>query len=147
MADRRGVAGHGDDRRDRLFGNCLSPSAVGVVRKRQSRRRDSRRPGRSGKRTPASAANDFPESLVNAHPAPGWQFWHEANWHSFLEQSYGFINGVGVIVGMAFLVRRIGPLRTTRPSGNYWPEIVAVTLGVPALLYVNLVKNVADWTA
>ena len=29
---------------------------------------------------------------------------------------------------------------------QYWPEIVALSLVVPALLYVNLVKNIADWT-
>ncbi len=58
-----------------------------------------------------SSAYVFPAILLNVKPAPGWQFWHEANWHSFLEQSYGFVNGVGVIVGMGLLVRR------TRPPG------------------------------
>jgi len=92
-----------------------------------------------------SSANEFPAILVNVKPAPGWQLWHEANWHSFLEQSYGFVNGVGVIVGMGLLARRIGPL-DNQAKRQYWPEIVALTVVLPVLLYVNLVKNVADWT-
>ncbi len=53
-----------------------------------------------------TSAPIFPEFFLNTHPAPGWQFWQAANWHSFLEQSYGFINGIGVIVAMALLVNR-----------------------------------------
>jgi hypothetical protein len=94
---------------------------------------------------PGSSANDFPEFLVNVKPSPAWQFWHAANWHSFLEQSYGFVNGIGVIVGMALLLRRIGPL-SNQAKRHYWTEIVALTLALPVLLYVNMVKNVADWT-
>ena len=92
-----------------------------------------------------TSANVFPEFLLNAHPAPGWQFWQSANWHSFLEQSYGFINGIGVIVAMALLSSRTESLEN-ETKRQYWPEIVALSLVVPALLYVNLVKNIADWT-
>jgi hypothetical protein len=95
--------------------------------------------------THASSLGVFPELLVNAKTAPAWHFWQSGNWHSLLEQSYGFVNGVGVIVGMGFLVRRIGPLEN-QGKRRYWPEIVALTLVLPALVYANLVKNVADWT-
>jgi hypothetical protein len=88
---------------------------------------------------------DLPASLVGLGSQESWQFWQSANWHSFLEQSYGFVNGVGVIAAMALLVRRIGPLDDDEPRQR-WTEIVAVTLVLPALIYVNLVKNVADWT-
>lgn len=103
----------------------------------------------------SSAANVFPEVLVNVNPAPGWQFWHEANWHSFLEQTYGFVNGVAVIVGLALIASRTGSLNgetadlqnTQNDAGRQrWTEIVAMTIVVPGLLYVNLIKNVADWT-
>ena len=93
----------------------------------------------------ASSAKVFPELLVNVHSAPGWQFWHETNWHSFLEQSYGFVNGIGVIVGMALIARRIGPLEN-KAERKHWPEIIALTVVLPALLYLNMVKNIADWT-
>jgi hypothetical protein len=87
----------------------------------------------------------LPEFLVNVQPAANWRFWHETNWHSFLEQTYGFVNGVGLIVGMAFLVRRMNPLEN-ETERRYWTEIVAVTVAVPALVYLNMVKNIADWT-
>ena len=87
----------------------------------------------------------FPAVLLDAHPAAGWKFWHETNWHSFLEQSYGFVNGVGLIVGMAFLARRTDAL-DNRSERHYWTEIVAVTVAVPALLYLNMVRNIAEWT-
>jgi hypothetical protein len=79
------------------------------------------------------------------HPAPEWQFWHETKWHSFLEQAYGFVNGIGLIVGMAFLARRTDAL-DNQAERRYWTEIVAVTVAVPALVYLNMVKNIADWT-
>jgi hypothetical protein len=88
----------------------------------------------------------LPGYLVNVRPAPEWQFWHETNWHSFLEQAYGFVNGVGLIVGMAFLARRMNALKDDQTERHYWTEIVAVTVAVPALLYLNMVKNIADWT-
>lgn len=89
--------------------------------------------------------NAFPEFFTNVRPAAGWQFWHETNWHSFLEQTYGFVNGVGLIVGMAFLARRADAL-DNHAQRSYWTEIVAVTVAVPALLYLNMVRNIADWT-
>ena len=91
------------------------------------------------------AGPSFPDFLVHAKPVPAWQFWHEANWHSFLEQSYGFVNGVGVVIGLGVVARHLGPAEN-QDKRQYWPEIVALTLALPALLYVNLVKNVADWT-
>jgi hypothetical protein len=93
----------------------------------------------------ASSASVIPDLLVNVHSAPRWQFWHETNWHSFLEQSYGFVNGIGVIVGMALIVPRIG-LLDNQDERKHWPEIMALTVALPALLYLNMVKNVADWT-
>jgi hypothetical protein len=90
-------------------------------------------------------ANLFSAALLNAHPAAEWKFWHETNWHSFLEQTYGFVNGVGLIVGMAVLARRTDAL-DNRSERRYWTEIVAVAVAVPALLYLNMVRNVADWT-
>jgi hypothetical protein len=91
------------------------------------------------------SSNVFPEFLLKAQPAPAWQFWQQANWHSFLEQTYGFINGIGLIVAMALLVCRTEPLEN-EAKRKYWPEIVALSLVLPALLYVNLVRNVGVWT-
>jgi hypothetical protein len=73
-----------------------------------------------------------------------WAHWQSANWHSFLEQSYGFVNGIGVVLAMAYLIRRAGPLDDTAPR-RPWTEVVAVVLALPMLTYVNIVKNLADW--
>lgn len=74
-----------------------------------------------------------------------FRHWKSANWHSFLEQSYGFVNGLAVVIAMAFLIRYPSP-ESERTHRLHWPEIVAITVTLPALLYVNMVKNVRDWT-
>ncbi len=90
-------------------------------------------------------------SLGNPHleadPAvvASWKHWQSANWHSFLEQTYGFINGLGIALVMGLLARRNPPLDDQAPRQR-WTEVLAVTLSLPLLAYVNLVKNVNDWT-
>jgi len=86
-----------------------------------------------------------PDFVANVQPGAAWQFWQKANWHSFLEQSYGFVNGIGVIAALALLVRRTGPLNN-EVKRQYWTEIVAVTLALPLVLYANMIRNVSDWT-
>jgi hypothetical protein len=70
----------------------------------------------------------------------GW----ETNWHSVLEQTYGFINGVGLGLAMLVLARRSPALpdagRMDRASTNY--SLVFVLL---IITYVNLRKNPAVW--
>ncbi|HEY4310354.1 MAG TPA: hypothetical protein VGN12_12960 [Pirellulales bacterium] len=75
-----------------------------------------------------------------------WNHWQSANWHSFLEQSYGFVNGIGIAVAMGLLATRLGVCDNAAPRRR-WTELVALLFVVPWLLYENLVKNVADWTA
>ncbi len=75
-----------------------------------------------------------------------WVHYHSANWHSFLEQSYGFVNGIAVVIALALLLRRLGPLNDEAPRRR-WPEIIAIVLSLPALLYVNMIKNVNDWAS
>lgn len=74
-----------------------------------------------------------------------WTHFRSQNWHSFLEQSYGFVNGLGVVLAMALLVTRVPPLNDEAPRRR-WTEIVAITFALPALTYVNMVKNIPDWT-
>lgn len=75
-----------------------------------------------------------------------WKHWQSANWHSFLEQSYGFVNGIGVAVALGLLLRRCGPLDDTAPRRR-WTELAAIAFVVPVMLYYNMVKNVDDWTS
>jgi hypothetical protein len=86
-----------------------------------------------------------PQQILAAQPIHHWEFWLSANWHSFLEQSYGFVNGLAVGAAMAVLWRRIGRCDDSAQR-EYWTEILAVMTVVPVLMWVNLEKNVVDWT-
>ncbi|HXY34368.1 MAG TPA: hypothetical protein VEI07_09080 [Planctomycetaceae bacterium] len=94
-----------------------------------------------------SVANaPVPADVLGAQPVHHWEFWLSANWHSFLEQSYGFVNGLAVAAAMAVLLRRLGRSEESGPR-EYWTEIVAVTFVGPMLMWVNLQKDVGDWTS
>ncbi|HET6323460.1 MAG TPA: hypothetical protein VFG04_02075 [Planctomycetaceae bacterium] len=88
----------------------------------------------------------FPPQILAAQPVHQWEFWLSANWHSFLEQSYGFMNGLAVVAAMAVLSRRLGRCDDSAPR-EYWTEVLAVVIVIPVLMWVNLEKNVVDWTS
>lgn len=89
-----------------------------------------------------------PESNAFKTITDNWSSWQQQNWHSYLEQSYGFVNGIAILVALGFLATRI-PVHTDPPkpdSGNgKWTLGVAVVFVWLAVPYVNLVKNVDDW--
>jgi hypothetical protein len=87
----------------------------------------------------------IPKDVLAAQPLHQWEFWLSTNWHSFLEQTYGFVNGLAVAVAMAVLLRRLGQFDDNAPR-EYWTEILAVAITLPALMWVNLQKDVGDWT-
>lgn len=74
---------------------------------------------------------------------------YETNWHSILEQTYGLFNGIGIAVAMLGLAHRVGPLDSEEGRDDRlvrWTKPLAlafVLLGIP---YLNLRKNVTDWT-
>jgi hypothetical protein len=73
-----------------------------------------------------------------------WQHWQAANWHSFLEQTYGFSNGIAICIAMAMLARRAGPTAWDRDLRR-WTEVAAVAFVLFLVLYVNIYKNVAEF--
>jgi hypothetical protein len=81
-----------------------------------------------------------PLLLSETFGAGTWQ----TNWHSILEQSYGFLNGIGIAVAMAYLARRL-PRTSDQPRLRPWTEIAAVAFVLVAITYVNIVKNVSNW--
>ncbi len=81
--------------------------------------------------------------LVLVHPEFQRRvFGHEVstNWHSVLEQTFGFISGLGVALAMGYWSTR-SPRQEEQPAVRRWAEPVTVALVLVALTYVNIVKN------
>lgn len=77
-----------------------------------------------------------------------WAHWQHANWHSFLEQSYGFVNGIGIALAMGLLATRLPKHDESIESRSRrkWTEVFAAGFVLVLLTYLNLVKNVVVWT-
>ena len=70
----------------------------------------------------------------------GWQ----ANWHSILEQTYGFFNGIGMALAMIFLAQRAKRV-ANEPRVRRWTDVYAVGFILLVITYVNLRKNPSVW--
>jgi hypothetical protein len=70
----------------------------------------------------------------------GWQ----TNWHSVLEQSYGFINGLGVAAALLFLRAR-APRLNDSPALRRWTESFALLFVLVGVTYLNLRKLPGTW--
>ncbi|QQS45903.1 MAG: hypothetical protein IPM66_18560 [Acidobacteriota bacterium] len=72
----------------------------------------------------------------------GWQ----TNWHSFMEQSYGFINGLGIAVAMLMLASRL-PVEQADESGDRSRryDLYAIAFVLIAVPWLNLRQNPAFW--
>lgn len=93
----------------------------------------------------------FP-SLVSDTPGipEPWTHYQSANWHSVLEQSQGFGHGLITAITFACLWPRVKTLSDSlRPVPSLVEkrsDVLAVILSVFMLTYVNVFKNVAEWT-
>ena len=69
------------------------------------------------------------------------------NWHSVLEQTTGFINGLGVALAMWHLARWSPPVddRAASSPSRPWAMSLAVAFTLLAIPVVNLRKNTRDW--
>jgi hypothetical protein len=87
--------------------------------------------------------------LVLVHPGFQERFFGRAidtNWHSVLEQTFGFIAGLGVALAMGYWSTR-GPRLEDTTALRRWSEPICVFFVLVAISYVNIVKNVeAVWT-
>lgn len=70
----------------------------------------------------------------------GWS----ANWHSVLEQTYGFINGVGVAVAMIFLSKRLPPANNDQAERR-WTDLFPIAFTLLLITWLNLRKNPERW--
>ena len=75
-----------------------------------------------------------------------WQHWRSANWHSIaLEQLAGVLYGLAILIPIGMLASRL-PIRRDEPRVRPWTEIYAVVFIFNILTYINVVKNIEDWT-
>lgn len=71
---------------------------------------------------------------------------YETNWHSVLEQTTGFINGLGLALAVAGLSRRVAPIADGEaPASGRWPERLAVAFTLLVIPLVNFRKSVGRW--
>jgi hypothetical protein len=68
----------------------------------------------------------------------------QTNWHSLLEQSYGFINGVGLAVALVWLARR-APRLATGSALPRWTHTFAAAFVLLIITYVNLRRGPESW--
>ena len=69
----------------------------------------------------------------------------DSNYHSILEQTFGFIAGLGVALAMG-LLSRWAPRQVDQPTIRRWAEPLVVFFVMIVITYVNIVKNLeAVW--
>jgi len=80
-----------------------------------------------------------------------WARWQGQNWHSFLEQSYGFVNGIAIAIALAFIASRVKIHPAEEESAEIskwrWTRAFSVLLILFGLTYLNVVKNVEVWSS
>jgi len=87
-----------------------------------------------------------PRLTDNPAVIQAWQHWRNANWHSIaMEQFAGLLYGLAIVVPLGILASRL-PARRDERRVRPWTEIFAVVFVFNALTYLNIVKNVRDWT-
>ena len=64
-----------------------------------------------------------------------------ANWHSVLEQTFGFISGIGVALALGYLSTHTARV-SEEPPVPTWAEPATILFVLLAVTYVNIVKNV-----
>jgi hypothetical protein len=84
-----------------------------------------------------------PELATSPAVVEAWEHWQQSNWHSFLEQTYGFFNGIGIALALGWLATRKAALHDEVPHSITKPLAVSFVLFL--LLYLNMSKNVPKW--
>ena len=88
-----------------------------------------------------------PNLTDNPAVIAAWQHWRSANWHSIaLEQFAGVLYGLAILIPIGILATRL-PVQRDEPRVRRWTEIYAVVFIFNILTYLNVVKNIEDWTA
>jgi len=80
-----------------------------------------------------------------------WANWQAQNWHSFFEQSYGFMNGIAIAVALGFIASRMKFTTNELPEKlkkkERWTMAFSALFVMFGLTYFNAVKNVGEWAS
>lgn len=85
-----------------------------------------------------------PAIVTDATIVEAWRHYQGSNWHSFLEQTYGFFNGVGIAIALGFLATRKAAVSDT-PRVRRITGVFAAAFVLFGVLYLNMQKNVPEW--
>lgn len=66
------------------------------------------------------------------------------NWHSVMEQTQGFLFGLGLALAFALVGDRI-PKTVDEPDSREWTRFASIVLVLLGLIYVNFRKSPAEW--
>ena len=80
-----------------------------------------------------------------------WANWQHQNWHSFFEQTYGFVNGIAIAVALGMLATKVKlHERPALPPGKkpavHWTKIFSALFVLLSLTYLNISGNVDVWS-
>jgi hypothetical protein len=79
-----------------------------------------------------------------------WERWQAQNWHSFLEQTYGFVNGIAIAVALGYIASRIKLQSDFEESTSHvtgrWTKAFSALFVMLGLTYFNVFKNVDVWS-
>lgn len=85
-----------------------------------------------------------PVLVTDADTIAYWDYWQRSNWHSFLEQTYGLFNGIGVGITLLLLMKLV-PAVETMDGAARRTKPLAVFYTLFGILGLNLYKNVDVW--
>jgi hypothetical protein len=87
-----------------------------------------------------------PNIVDDAQVVEAWRFWQHSNWHSFLEQTYGFVNGLGLFLAIWWLTRHSSRrISTVRSPGGHWTHLFSIAFVIFGVIYLNMRKNISVW--
>lgn len=88
----------------------------------------------------------MPGSTLYENSITSWSNWQYQNWHSFLEQSYGFTNGLAIVIGLGLITKQLNAKpEISELKFPRWMMGISAVFILLVIPYVNLVKNVKTW--
>lgn len=86
-----------------------------------------------------------PEVELDPAVVERWSHWQQANWHSVMEQTDGFLFGIALAIAMGLLARCTGR-NDGPPEPGSRSTVLATGIALFGVVYLNMYKNVVEWT-